>query len=833
MAVPATDTPAVPATDPVVDLLDPAIRNDKVLNHVLGDGFLWSANERARPSGLDQVACAIARNVLTGRQCAVALALPRGRHPLPALLGLYLAAWRVVLGRATRELHGSVAVSSSRTELRGLVPSLVFDGSDFGDAVPAARLVSQPLANKRVRAAALPLGGGKRKGLSTTDAFLLFMLPNRMPPVTLNVISAMVCDTYGASPTSWQTTRERNVAAKRREVWLGELGDGDFEAFCAEQRIPLVRCDWSLIAAAATRHGIGASRLATTACCERALAAPALGYHVVSDEDVDTELRELTFSLAEMRRLGRAEPPDPIKFAGQLANLLARLASPVSFYDQAVLSHPMSRKVTWLLERITDTSSGMFRDRYKDAFEQYWPTVKGAAKELVRTLSEPQRNAKFWAVAERLLALEGRQRLRLCCQTRAERDALRDALLDEELINADDLESGRVQVTAYSQRAEHGTDSQTVTLLVSPPPPGKAALYLSGEVGAPEVLCYPFEVGRLKSNARRANADFAGAAHNIAALTTLTGRPLGASGVAPESEPQLTELGVTSGGAPDGMEHPDLIEELPGADAGFWESAAGLYDTELPLPEDGHEASGVPGEAHMARLLTFTDGPSMLLAEDADCTVVVVEPGAEPDVVTLHPGQLEPGMRIAVLPGSERGGLLAELMAAWDEGIALVRARYLPMYERALDAAVERHGLAGVAERVGLSRRAVQLWAERDNWPGAAGSLRLLLEASGDEEALRNQALIQDYFNRVRGAHRYIGRVLNDAVGETVLSDTRSHESISKLEALVGRDLTDLFDATSVLTVHTVSELRRAPAGVLGSFLDIDDPYLISKVDSW
>ncbi len=706
---------------------------------------------------------------------------------------------------------------------------MYFDGSDVSDALSAARLVSQPQANKRVRAAALPLNGGKRKGLSTTDAFLLFMLPIRMPPVALNVISAMVCDTYGSSPASWQTTRDRNVAAKRREVWLGELGDGDFESFCDEQRIPLVRCDWSLIAAAGALYGTGASRLATTACSQRALVAPALGYHIVVDEDVDTELRELTFSLAEMRRLGRAEPPDPIKLAGQLANLLSRLASPVSVYDQAVLSHPMSRKVTWLLERITDTSSGMFRDRYKDAFEQYWPTVKGAAKELVRTLSEPRRNAKFWAVAERLLALEDRQRIRVCCQTRAERDALRDALLAEELINADDLDSGRVQVTAYSQRAEHGTVEETVTLLVSPPPHGKAALYLSGEVGATEVLCYPFEVGRLKNAALRAHADFSGAAHNIAAIATLTGRALEAPKYGARSGPQLTELGVTSGGAPNGGDYPDLIDELPRADAGFWESAPGLYDTELALPEDEHDAAGEPGETRMARLLTFTDGPSMLLAEDADCTVVVVEPGAEPDVITLHPGQLQPGMRIAVLPGSERGGLLAELMAAWDEGIALVRARYLPMYERALEAAVNEHGLAGVAKLVGLSRRAVQLWVERYNWPGAAGSLRLLLEASGDEEALRNQTLIQDYFNRVRGAHRYIGRVLNDAVGETVLPDTRSHESISKLEGLVGRDLTDLFDATSVLTVHSVSGARKAPAGVLGSFLDPDDPYLHSK----
>ena len=37
--------------------------------------------------------------------------------------------------------------------------------------------------------------------------------------------------------------------------------------------------------------------------------------------------------------------PEAMRHAGQLANLLARLACPVDFYERAVLSHPMSHKV--------------------------------------------------------------------------------------------------------------------------------------------------------------------------------------------------------------------------------------------------------------------------------------------------------------------------------------------------------------------------------------------------------------------------------------------------------------------------------------------------------
>lgn len=823
-----------PVHHPVLARLAPIVSADPVRNHVLGGGLLRHNFEKVALSGLDTIACAAARAVV-GSPRSVALAVPRGRSPLPVLVGTYLALSRVIIGKLAGGICGSVAVSTRRTDLRDLARGLRFDGDELDAVIPVARLVTKPCGPTRVRAAALTLDRRARKGLSQNDSFLLFMLPNRMPPVALNVISAMVCDTFGTSEASWETTHERNVAARRREVWLGELGDNDFEAFCERHGITLLRLDWPLLHAAAATWGTGASRLATTAACRRALAAPTIGYRVVAAPDVDKELRELTFALAEMRRRGRDDPPDAMRYAGQLANLLARLACPVGFYEQAVRSHPMNRRIEWLCERVVDASSASFRNRYKQAFQQYWTTVKGASKELTRTLTDRDSCPKFWAVQERVVALGNRERLRVLCQTRAERDAVRAALLDDGLVGEADLDTGRVTVAAFSERADHGEVSGTVTLLCAPPPPSKAALYLSGEAGRVEVLCYPFEVGRLRAGVRRAVTDHRA---DEAALTALA---LGANGnghnplAAPEADDLLVELDGYGELTAHGPDDPDREPvKLPDADAGFWESAAALYDTELPLDDGRAPATGDGGEFGQpgtARLVRFIDGPPMYLAEDADCTVVVApfKLGDEPDVMSVPPAGLERGMRIAVLPGSERGGLLAELMAAWDEGIALVRARYEPIYYRALDAAVAEHGLTGVAAAVGLSRRAVQLWHDRWNWPGAASSLRKLLELSGDEEAVRNQVLIQDYFSRVRGAHRYIGRVLNDAVGETVLHEVSGRHSISKLEALVGRDLTDLFDATSVLTVESVGDPEQVPSGVCGSFLDPDDPYLKAK----
>jgi hypothetical protein len=820
----------------VVGLLGAAGR-DPVAASIFGDRKLWVGDERLRPSGLDLVACAAVRTVLADPTGAVALAIPRGSSPLAVLLGVYLISARVLMRHVGSGQRGSVAVSTRRTELRDIAASLDFDGSEVNGAVRVARLVSEPRPDKRVRAAALSLDRSHRKGLDQQDSYLLFQLPNRVPPVALNVISAMVCDTHGASPASWEITWERNSAARRRQVWLGELGDDEFEAFCAQHGVALLRCDWPLLAAAARSHGSGSSALATTGATQRALNTPPVGYRVVRHEELDEELREIAYRLCEMRKRGRSEPPAAVASASWLASVLTRSACPLSFHDGAVAHYPMSRRADWLLDRVTDAGSSAFRDRWKLAFEQHWTGIKGASKQATRLLADSDGHPKWWAVQERLAALDDGEQLRIVCQTRAEARAMREALLDSGLVDEADF-GVLIDVTSFSRRRPHGPASNTITLLLSPPPPQKASIYLSGETGAVEVLCYPFEVGRLRAHLSRAWREHAGLPHNTGVIAALQGGGTVGDGRGPSDvdvDALTTELPGYGERAGNTRPNTEGIK-LPEADADFWEHAAELYDTELAADDDDRgdpdaEANiGTGGYSGYGHLVHFLDGPPMYMRDDAECTVVVddnEQPG-EHNIITIAPAQLERGMRIAVLPGSERGGLLAELMAAWDEGLALVRRRYEGMYRRALKTAIATHGLDGVAAAVRLTPDAVRAWRDSRAWPGSGPTLRRLLGCSGDDEAISNGTLIQDYFSRVRSAHRYIGRVLNEAVGETVLHQ-QGRESIDKLEALVGRDVSDLFDATSVLTVETVSAPTKISASVCGSFLDRDDPYLKSK----
>ncbi len=841
MSVALEPTPAVFAADghSIVDRLAASVEHDSVLTDYFDPGRMWLHGAKVLPSGPDRLACAVVRSVVVAPGQAVAIALPRGSGPMPVLLGLYLALWRKRPASGYGRIVGSVAVSTRRAALRELARGLRFDGSALEDAIPLASLVGEPVTGQRkVRAAALSLDRRRRRGISQNDSYLLFQHRDITPPVAYNVISAMVIDTVGASQGSWEATWARNRAAQRRQVWVGELGNADFEAFCGQRDIPLVRLDWALLRAGAQRWGTGASALASTGLATRALALPATGALVVRHEEVEYWLRELAALLNEMRSKARSgEAPEIFTLARVAGALLARIAYPLEHYEQAAgrLSYGV-HTAKWLCDRVEQSTASPFHGRWKPTFHIYWPGVKACLQQLTKLLSDPEANPKWWALQGRLMtAVDAGERITVLCQTRAERMAVTEALCaDCGLLDSDDVE-GLIMVRSFSQRAAHGDDPSATTLLLGPPAERHAGVYLAGERGRVEVLCFPHEVRRLRARLLGAWRMFSDPEPNHAALDRLG---VGARPLFTAAPDVPAELFVELPGFADPEPFTEPLEEhfvdAPEPEDEFWERALELRHSELPDEPPDERVAGEPdatADAGRAVLVSFDAAPPMYVREDAEVTVIVTGENGSPHVVGRDGGDLKPGDIVAVLPGSERGSLLSELMAAWDHQLARVRRRYLPMYERALAAALDAHGVEGVAEEVGLTVHAVYAWARGHNYPGSGAALKRLLEASGDEQAIANQAIIQHYFSKTRSAHRHIGRVLNDAVGDTVLHSSGGGDSVIKLQELVGGDVgvIDLFDNVHVLRVGAVSEPRDVPAGVCGSFLDPDDPYLKHK----
>src|SRR6266511_4301904 len=103
----------------LADRLQGRISGDTVLAGWLDKSPLRIGLRALSPSGVDLIGCALSRSVFSSRTACVALALPRGEHSLPALIGAYLTAWR---HRA--DVPGSVAVSTRRPSLRERVAAL-------------------------------------------------------------------------------------------------------------------------------------------------------------------------------------------------------------------------------------------------------------------------------------------------------------------------------------------------------------------------------------------------------------------------------------------------------------------------------------------------------------------------------------------------------------------------------------------------------------------------------------------------------------------------------------------------------------------------------------
>jgi hypothetical protein len=149
------------------------------------------------------------------------------------------------------------------------------------------------------------------------------------------------------------------------------------------------------------------------------------------------------------------------------------------------------------------------------------------------------------------------------------------------------------------------------------------------------------------------------------------------------------------------------------------------------------------------------------------------------------------------------------------------------MWSRAIIAAVSRVGIEELARLTGRTPAAVRAWLDGRNVPQQPERFKKVLEASGDDEALRAQQALWRYLTATRGPHRKIGRLNRLAIAEATRDDT-NQSNLRALELYVGADLEDVYDQVEAVTVMSVSRPVRVPLSRCGQYLSDDDPYLRS-----
>lgn len=769
------------------------------------------------PSGVDLAVAAVARGVcLDGRPNQVAIALPRGGSPLPLFLGIYFAVGRAV---GKLPLKGSVAISTRDPELRRILALTVVAG---GEMLPCGRLVTgRPDPNGRASAKQGELLGTKRiKGLSQDDRLILLQSPHYRPELALKVISASVIDAASMSESAWPLSFEWNRAAERAQVWLGELGDRRFEQFCAVSEIPLFRLDWPTVDWAVDRYGVGATSLSTRELCGRALTPTPLLVRSCPDEQVDEELVVLEQAFASIYRRTKGEDvPSIVARARRLYYVLARLVPPLSVYEP-IVAGTRALQPNVVVRQVRDAPSSFFQGaKWKAVYETDWPAIRGALTALYDHVRSEY--PKYWDMLARIEeARSTREKLVIRCATRAESQALAASLIADGWLDPEELGEGRLVDIRWfgtaSPALHTGSAKKPIrTLLTEPPSPFTGATYLSAETGRVEAILYPAQMPRFKRLALDAWHTATSSANNTVIGLFCDGEPLRDD--APVPEPTFEELPpftlIGRGETKTRAETKEIITM-----DSFFAQLAGIDDDDDSPVWNANVGTIASLGPRAARLIRTKEGFCIYLPEDEEVPVLI---GSESRTLLRPVADLRAGQRVVLMPGADRSSMLAELFERFDQRLG---PAYPLLYARALAAAYANTGGAdrSLAARLGVDQATVATWRRGEHRPQQDDVLYELLKLSEIEPAWTNRRKIRVYLGTVRGAHRAIAKIFDEAVAETIVELDGPH--VQQLDKY-GIDLDEFAGSVQVLTIVSVSEQNLdAPANVIGHFLTADHP---------
>jgi hypothetical protein len=818
---------------PTLARLGEAIAADRALD-LLARKQLRARRKPIVPSGMDALACEVALQTLTTTVTSLAVAVPRGRTGLPALLGLYLVFQR--WGRP--QLRGSVLVATARGELSDSLRGLTLEGSLF-EHMQIGKLVSRPVASAgtaRPPARQAMMRSLDRRDLSRLSAAqgnLMFARLGAIPPPVPGVIGFAVVDTVGAarpapgrladpdSPDPWTLTYTTLLQAGSAQLWVGELGDPQFEAFCRARRIPVIRITWPLIAAAATLSpfGCGGELLSSRGVCECARARHPLVYQLVHDAQRDELTREAYTLMGMIRRRGDdMESPEPLHTAYRLTALITRLACPLDTYERAaaVGSPVFNLSARAMLADVERASRAAFSGRWADAYDRYWHTLVGVMRRLAKYAEgEP---AKLHALFDVIVAARSaRKTVVIRCQTETERRALRDTLQE---LDADT----NVEVVTYKRRAAAGpADAGRRTVLLSPPPPWQAATLLSAEEGSLEALVYAYELPKLRQAIADTMSAFDDDRANTAALDTLRMPPVTNGTWRPPASELLVERAAF--GKEEEWENTEATVPIP--DRGqedLWRELVDLWGSDLPESASGSGALGdvITDYDGFARLALFSNAPPVLLRDDRLVDVIADADGdGLDDVISKSPSELSAGEHIAFLPGTEHHSLREALMSAWDDTLATERQLFEPLWRSAIEGAVAHNGVGALAVSLQRHEATVRSWYEDRAAPQQPDDFLAVLTASKNPAAWKARAPIWRFLQTTRTMHRIIGKKLRGAIAEAI-SDAPDQPNIRKLERLTAAPVGDLLDAAEELVIVSVSPAIEVSLAECGRYLPPD-----------
>jgi hypothetical protein len=766
---------------------------------------------------------------------AVAFGLPRGRTRTPFFIALALLLTRLSQQRDSRHrrLTGSVALATLDLEFRELARSLKTAGTTITDAIEVHRL--------GIGGTYVELRSSRQGKLNGSQHFLLLHLPHLRPHLEPGVVSVSVLDAYSMRPDGWEAAFAWNAADHRGQVWVGELGNAAFERFCAENAIPLVRFDWPTIEALVRydHAHCGRGPLSSHELCQRVWYPQRFVLRPVADGEANELIAELERHFASYHRKATKlrtkglEEPNVVRIARRLFYFLARSVAPLSVYEPLALDIPKSFRPAKVLKQVREARASEFHGNWKKLLTEWSAVRHGLSALYDRVKAE---HPKFWDLyflLEGERAREPRRRVVLRCSTRAEARALELALVEQRAVDASDFD-GFLEVRWFGVRSgplEYGPSwSNTLTVLFEPPGPNHAGAYLTAEKGSVEALLYPVECQRFRRHADETTAHSAASVHNIKALAAL-GWPVESLASPPPPSPpeveQVEPFEIPGRREPKTLELGEAVHRMQD----HWGEYLELEHEDEPgsgeensFTEErtGDGAYQGAGRLVPARLVRLRSSDYVYFPVNGTVDIIFAQRSLPQPVKTVRPGQT-----IVFMEGSERGSTLTELFEYFDDQYGPAKV-YGVLWRRALLAALEK-----ACSETALAQTLEPPVTEETvhNWriglvlaPQDEGHLNQVIDLSGEQVAQHNRRAIRRYIERVRGAHRTLGRIFNRAVVEQ-LREPGGLEQRKLEEMLGGVDLTKLFSSVELRTIDWIAtESRDVPPSLLGRTLRHDHP---------
>jgi hypothetical protein len=777
---------------------------------------------------IDEATLNLSRRVIATTTSDLSLELPRGRHDIAVLLGVYIQLMR--LGARMRHeygpeaFQGPVVVIGRNTNMTDRLHRIKIGAENLSDALRVQRV--------RADGTVIDLHGLTTVAKAWEDGLLYLNTSLGWPSLDRTRPGVVIIDrTSFSNPEALDRALAwSKVHAAQRIIVVHNLGDPRLNTLDPQRWIrwswtPGLQCD--VVRELGSRPACGP--LSTNSLLR--VTPRRIGVAEYRAPEMTRLRRACLRGIAAARKTNQPFPKT-IADTIQLVNTLSGLWGSTKAANEHSVHHARGVSTATLRRTVQDRGDDELRGPWSIFRDTHWPDLRRAALALTDLLDEF--NPRFEMLCELLSwarANRPSSRVLIRTHTRYAASALLEELsdarpdLDKQLGNGDPT-TAFIAVVPYSYRLSWAS-RPTVQLHPCVPAPRLRSALVSGESNEHVVVADADEKNWLDTMVQVMDHEWASAMGSSAGRMYLGQLPT------PHLRPAHTVFGpVYADGRGDEDGQPDITTapiEVPDLFTAYSAALTQLESNEDREPGLHTQAGGRPV---LARPFTLEPGDSLYWLPSA----ARVETLFGTRYSSVQVTSLTAGMSLLIPRGETRDELYARLLqAAYRDADVLAVTTLLRRFRVAMGTL---HAQCGTWEDVARALRhrgsSVQTGQTCQNWatgaviaPDDIMDIRRVAWLTDDSSLILNRTWerLGAIAQFLRGLHRGLGRVLSGAIGE--IASGRPGDHTRQLSDLCGGiDPTEILEEFEVRRIRSIGATAEIPGSQLRRIIAVmADPH--------